>query len=147
MNVEQKTVFIFNRILIDFFKEISLVNNKAIIFQIDKNIVVFINDIELERLIDNNITNAIKHGAKNGDIKIDLKIIKTEIILNIISPGKPIINADDIFKKNYRESNSEKGMGLGLHIVKKICDKNNILHEISNDGTNNIFTYIFIQKQ
>ena len=48
-----------------------------------------------------------------------------------------------IFEKNYREEESKRGLGLGLNIVKNICDKYNILYVASYQNGQNIFTYTF----
>ena len=132
---------------IDFFKEISKANEKIIISQIQKDIFVYMNDIELERLIDNNITNAIKYGSKSANIEINLKKTEDGIILDFISMGNSIKNLDYIFEKNYREGYYKKSMGLGLNIVKTICEKNNIVYKVSGEDTRNIFTYIFKLKK
>lgn len=65
------TDFIYERI--DFFEVIAQVNKKTFISDITPNLWVKINDIELERVVDNNLSNAIKHGNENSDIKIILK--------------------------------------------------------------------------
>jgi len=41
--------------------------------------------------------------------------------LNIIDSGKGIQNPKRIFERFYKEQ--ERGIGIGLHIVKKLCDE------------------------
>jgi len=55
---------------IKFFQIISKVNFKPIISNIVDEIYLDINIVELERLIDNNISNAIKYATQHKDIKI-----------------------------------------------------------------------------
>ena len=120
------TNFINERI--EFFKHILEANHKTLEYKIQADIHILMNDIELERLIDNNISNAIKHSIRNAKININLQKDKhsNKVILCFNSDGKPIKNPDLLFDKNYRESDSKRSLGLGLHMVKIICDKNNI---------------------
>ena len=50
---------------IKFFATISKVNFKKIEENIEDDIFIDINEIELERIIDNNLSNAIKYGFKD----------------------------------------------------------------------------------
>ena len=129
---------------IDFFEIIAQANDKTICRNIEKDIMVYMNDIELERLIDNNISNAIKHSSEKSDIKIVLEKNKSEIVLKFISQGKKIRDPSMVFDKNYTESHSAKrSLGLGLNMVKTICEKNSITHSVQSEESTNTFTYIF----
>jgi signal transduction histidine kinase len=130
---------------IEFFKHILEANNKTLECDIEPNIEIFMNDIELERLIDNNISNAIKHSTKNAKISINLK--KNYKIYNSIltfeSDGKLIQKPELLFNKNYKETYSKRSLGLGLHMVKTICDKNQITYTVSSLNNINSFIYTF----
>jgi signal transduction histidine kinase len=125
------------------FNIISKVHNKIIVQNIEENLSFYINTIELERIIDNNISNAIKYGDNNKDIYINLNKIDGFIILEFKSHGKPIKNKNKIFEKNYRENESKRGLGLGLNIVKNICEKYDIKYRVNSFDGVNIFTYEF----
>lgn len=43
----------------------------------------------------------------------------------------------------YRESLGAKGFGLGLSLVKRICDENNVKIKISSNKKRTIFSYLF----
>jgi len=128
---------------VEFFKHIFEANNKTLKCHIQANINIFINDIELERLIDNNLSNAIKHSTRNAHISVHLEKTVDEIILCFKSDGKIIQNPELLFDKNYRESDSKRSLGLGLHMVKTICDKNHITYEVNSNDHINSFTYTF----
>lgn len=130
---------------IQFFNTISKVNKKEIIATIDSNIDFSINQIELERLIDNNISNSIKYADINKPITIILEKKDNSIKLIFQTYGKPIKNKSKLFEKNYREDNAKRGLGLGLYMVKNICDKYNITYDVSYDGMQNIFTYTILK--
>ena len=130
---------------IEFFETICKMNLKQIKSNISLDINTLINIHECERIIDNNISNAIKYANINKDIYINLYKAKEEnkIILEFKSYADEIKNKKKIFQKNYREEDSKKGLGLGLNIVKTICDKYNIAYVASYQNGLNIFTYTF----
>ena len=136
------TEFIHERI--DFFEVISEANDKTIYTNIADDVKVTMNDTELERLIDNNLSNAIKHSYDKSEIEIVLEKNHSEIILKFISKGRGIKDIAKIFDKNYTESyQAKRNLGLGLHMVKNICDKNYINYSIHSKDETNIFTYVF----
>jgi signal transduction histidine kinase len=128
-----------------FFTIISKVNFKKIVSNIEENLYLFINDIECERLIDNNLSNAIKYATPNKPITIKLYKNKdaNTVTLEFKSFGKPIKNLTMIFEKNYRENKAKRGLGLGLNMVKSICEKYNFLYNATYANGQNIFTYTF----
>lgn len=129
---------------IDFFEVIAQANNKMIDAAIMDTLEVKMNDTELERLIDNNLSNAIKHSHDKSRIKVVLKKIHSEIILEFLSEGRKINNTSKIFDKNYTESyGAKRSLGLGLSMVKTICEKNHITYRADSENGFNTFTYIF----
>ena len=130
---------------IHFFQDIIQDNNKKIHTNIEDNISIMMNDTELERLIDNNITNAIKHSNEKSTIEITLKKKFDKAVLEFTSEGKTIRDASKIFEKNYTENHTAKrSLGLGLNMVKNICYKNSVKFTAHSSKGINIFTYIFI---
>jgi signal transduction histidine kinase len=75
----------------------------------------------MEVCFSNLIENAIKYNEKNGIIEIEFDKSKVKIK----NTGKSINKPEKIFEKFYREDSAgtTEGLGLGLSIVKKICDK------------------------
>ncbi len=71
------------------------------------------------RIIDNLLTNACKYNKPAGSVKI-LYFPKTQC-LEIIDTGKGIQHPQKVFHRFYKEQ--ERGIGIGLHIVKKLCDE------------------------
>lgn len=128
---------------IKFFSTISKVNKKEIISNIEDDVFIYINQIELERIIDNNISNGIKYATKDELITINLFKNTDFIILEFKTFGNPIQNKNRVFDKNYRESEAKRGLGLGLNMVKNICDKYEITYSVTYKDNQNIFTYYF----
>jgi len=125
---------------IEYFQTIAVVNDKKITFNIDSHCRINISLIELTRLIDNSLYNAIKYSAVGSHITV----ILANNVLSFHNQGKAIENKEKVFNKYFRENKTVGGYGLGLSIIKDIADKYHIDIELQSDthkGT--IFTYIF----
>ena len=125
---------------IKYFEIIASTQNRKLNLEIINNIYIDTSKIELHRLIDNNLSNAIKYSKIESTIKIILK----DNVLEFQSFGKKIIDVNKIFDKYTRENNSSGGHGLGLSIVNDICKKYNIdVRVTSMENGINIFSYKF----
>ncbi|WP_410004970.1 sensor histidine kinase [Aequorivita nionensis] len=101
---------------IENFKEleinyISLNSKNDLIASMD----IYLADI----LINNLISNAIKHNFEEKDISITTEN-KTLVISNY--GQNELLHPEKLFMRFYREVNSVQSSGLGLAILKKICD-------------------------
>lgn len=82
----------------------------------------------LSIIIENLISNAIKYNKENGLITINLSSKSEQVFLSIQDSGIGISdeNSDKIFLPFYRIHSTEypsiKGNGIGLSIVKRLCD-------------------------
>lgn len=104
--------------------------------------MMHINQTELERLMDNLLSNAIKYGDRDSLITIEIIPVKEKIKLSISNNSKKIKNVQKLFDKLYREDQSVMGLGIGLSIVKKICDKYNIdINVESNENSTSFVLY------
>jgi signal transduction histidine kinase len=128
---------------ISFFMTIAKVNHKVIVSNIEEGIRLKINQVELERLVDNNISNAVKYADTNTTITINLSQDKDTITLSFSSYAEAIKNSDKLFEKNYRENESKRGLGLGLNMVKSICEKYAVAYWVDYIDNQNIFVYEF----
>ncbi|MGE4510337.1 MAG: sensor histidine kinase [Sulfurimonadaceae bacterium] len=94
--------------------------------------VICTNKEAFSRIIQNILTNATKYNKPYGEVKILL----SEHTLHIIDTGKGIKNPKKIFDRFYKEQ--ERGIGIGLHIVKKLCDELDIaikVQSVLGEGT------------
>ncbi len=129
---------------IDFFYEIAKANTLSFSTKIGEDIYLKFNNIELERIIDNNLSNAIKYSHANSEIIVYLDYIDDEIIeFHVQTNSNKIENPDKIFDDFYRENNARGGFGLGLKIVKEICDKNLVIINLISNTKFTKFTYRF----
>jgi len=86
------------------------------------------------RIIDNIIINASKYNKPNGTVLVTYHLAKHS--LSIKDSGKGIKNPKKIFKRFYKEH--ERGLGIGLHIVKKLTNILGIkieVHTVVQEGT------------
>lgn len=91
----------------------------------------------MERVLENLISNAIRHTEEGGTVTVALSLVHEKIMTQVTDTGRGIAAKDlpFIFDRYYRvaESRSEPsaGAGLGLAIVKRILE----LHESTIDAT------------
>ena len=138
------SLFIQNRI--DFFKEIAHGNTHKIISDIEPNINIYMSDIELQRIVDNNLSNAIKYANKHTDITVKLYEKEEQVILEFHTYSKQILDTKRIFEPFHQEVDIEGGFGLGLEIVHSICKKECIKVEVNSNTQITVFNYIFSPK-
>ena len=125
---------------IDFFQSIAVSNNRKIIAAIHSDCSVEMSVQELTRLIDNNLSNAVKYSDAGSDIEVVLEANK----LSFHTQGRTIQDKEKIFHRYVRENTTVGGYGLGLSIIKDITQKYDIDIQLESDpehGTT--FTYIF----
>ena len=127
----------------DFFSEIALGNQHKIITEIQNDIGIYFSPEELQRIVDNNLSNAIKYANRGTDVKVVLREEKEEIILEFVGSSPKIDDTERIFKAFERENDVRGGFGLGLEIVYTICQKENVKIEVQSDDEMTVFSYRF----
>ena len=105
----------------------ELVENRVNYFKVlypDLNYRVKISSVKLStnknafvRIIDNILSNAGKYNIANGNVDI----IFEDNTLFISDTGKGIKYPSKVFDRYYKEQ--DRGIGIGLHIVKKLSDE------------------------
>lgn len=129
---------------IDYFQEVAALRNITIESQITDGITLFFNPTQLQRIIDNNISNAIKYSYEEGKIEILLEANNDQCTMVFKDNGVGIKDSKQIFERYYRENREKGGFGIGLNIVKSIIDHANIDLKIdSKEGKGSTFRYRF----
>ena len=143
----EKEYLEFSKILkerMDFFEEIVKSNSLYFIKNIEDDVYLKFNQTELQRIIDNNLSNAVKYSFSKSPIFVKLTYLSDdEIEFSVTTNSKKIENVDKIFDDFYRENSARGGFGLGLKIVKEICDKNLVIIDILSDAKETKFIYRF----
>lgn len=127
---------------VEFFQDFANSKEIEIITFIEEGIFVFINDIEMQRIIDNNLSNAIKYSAAKKTIEVGLKKHTDSCTLSFKDYGQGIEDTAYIFQRFSREDIVQGGFGIGLNIVQNICNKNDIKISLSSKkDVGSTFTY------
>lgn len=123
---------------VEYFKTIANSNAKSIVLSVTSLCKIEMSLVELVRLIDNNLSNAIKYSEQNSVITVTLK----DNILSFHNVGKTIEDTKHIFDKYFRENSVMGGYGLGLNIVKDIAKKYLVTIALDSNAQNGTtFTY------
>ncbi|MDE3213514.1 MAG: HAMP domain-containing histidine kinase [Bacteroidota bacterium] len=121
---EKETVDIGNLLLrqLNHYEELLLAKKIHLDRQIQVPTLISFNEALAEILISNLLTNAIKHNISGGTIKASLDGQQ----LTVSNTGRPLSAPPAVyFERFQKDSISGDSLGLGLSIVKKICDNYN----------------------
>lgn len=114
VNLEELLQSIFN-----LLEEQIIDKNISTEIEIKGNGTLFTNRVLIEGLLNNLVSNSIKHNVQNGKISAEL----TDKHFMITNTGTSLnFPADEMFERFRKDSSVENSVGLGLSIVKKICD-------------------------
>ena len=129
---------------VEFFDVVAKQSSISFEFEnLCENSTVLINSTKLQRIVDNNITNAIKYTKKYEVVKITLYYNEECCIFEISSNSTIIENPEHIFNEYYRENRVEDGFGVGLNLVKNICDAEDIKIVLDSSPEKTSFKYLF----
>jgi len=92
------------------------------IMNIPSSLQLKTNQKAIMRILHNLISNAGKYNRQNGKVEINYDQEKKELL--IIDTGKGIKQPQLVFTRFYTEQ--DRGVGIGLHIVQKLCTELNI---------------------
>ncbi|QXV65950.1 HAMP domain-containing histidine kinase [Mucilaginibacter sp. 21P] len=92
----------------------------------------------MEILVNNLISNAIRHNYQAGSLSVLLDADK----LSIINTGKHAFNFEQVLKRFHKSDGSE-GIGLGLTLCKQICDRYGFKLQYQRDKDSHIFSVLF----
>ncbi len=105
----------------------------------EKSVYVKIHPTLAEILLSNLLSNAIRHNLEGGKIEINL----TKNFFRVSNTGfPPDVPPNELFKRFKKSNQSQESIGLGLSIVKQICEVNNFLVQYDfADGWHTITVY------
>ncbi len=113
-----------NELIKDILEKLKAkINEKYLTVKIieESTINIKANYIDMEIMFTNLLENAIKYSK----VQATVEIVFSDKTVTIKNQGNKIKEPNKIFEKFYREdlSGNIEGLGLGLSIVKKICNK------------------------
>ncbi|MCX6051481.1 MAG: response regulator [Campylobacterales bacterium] len=127
--VRPKIVFDFATLLLQRIHYFSLVaQSRSLKFKtnLPNQMLLQLNQEDMERVVDNLLSNALKYTQECGEITISLVQNHGMWIFSICNPIAKEIDAQKIFMKYYRQEEEVFGLGLGLELVQTICKENSI---------------------
>ncbi len=129
---------------IDFFDEVAQLARLCFHFEpCHTPGYIYFNETKLQRIVDNNITNAIKYTLPSETITLKTTLQGAKISFEIFSRSKKIQNTQKIFEPYYREEQTAEGFGLGLNLVHSICKEEGVAIEIDSSDALTRFRYNF----
>lgn len=121
LNLSQKTEEI-----VELYREHAANKDISLLKSIEPDIFCKIDETDYSEILGNVLDNAIKYNKKNGTVLLSLTVNSDEIKLFVQDTGIGVSLEDkeNIFSNYFQSSdvNKEAGFGIGLYIVKKICN-------------------------
>jgi signal transduction histidine kinase len=116
---------------VDNYADFAEAKKIKIVTDLNSELSINCNPSLIETVINNLISNSIKHNFENG--KVDIKL--SESMLKIQNTGASFTgNVNEFFDRFSKASKKSNSTGLGLAIVKKICDLYGYMIEYSYDN-------------
>ncbi|HKI47381.1 MAG TPA: HAMP domain-containing sensor histidine kinase, partial [Balneolales bacterium] len=109
-------------------KELGLVGERLelhkinMVIDLEEDLTIHMNAHLAEVLVRNLVANAIKHNEDGGAIKIKLD---SEKLLILNTGPAPAVEPERLFERFTKANPASSSLGLGLSIVKSICDFSN----------------------
>jgi len=133
---------------LSYFDALASSKEIALVSSIEPLLHVTINRIELQRIVDNTITNAIKYSHPKTTIEVFLQEEPNAIAFRVKDEGVGIKDISKIFERHYRGDIFKGGFGIGLSIVKSICEKYTVTIEVSSkENVGSEFVYRFRKEE
>ena len=116
---------------VEYFSSLLDMKKIEVVLRLESNVVLHVDSKKISKLIDNILSNAIKYNKIGGSIFITLK----EDSLSIKDTGKGIEkeHIDLMLERYARFDSAVGGFGIGLNIVKMICDEYNLTIKIDSE--------------
>lgn len=91
--------------------------------------VIYTDKNAFTRIVYNLLSNACKYNTSEGKIHLSMQ----DNILTIANTSYGVKEPSKVFERFYKES--ERGLGIGLHIVEKLCHELHISKKFIIEGT------------
>ena len=136
--------------IVDSFKGIKDCNFKLKLYTDKNKINVLADEVKINQVINNLISNAINYVGKDETVYINIYEESDKIKVEVKDNGKGIEDTSDIFERYYKSNDKYRksgyGTGLGLSIVKNILELHKFEYGVeSKVGVGTSF-YFYIDK-
>lgn len=101
------------------YQELIQLKSLTVQRQVNKNVHVKLHPTLAEILLNNLLHNAIRHNVQEGHIVVNLTSEQLVVRNTGIAPKTP---TEELFQRFKKNNQSSDGIGLGLAIVRQICE-------------------------
>jgi two-component system, sensor histidine kinase and response regulator len=133
--------FVKNRV--EYLKVLADAYNNSFEIEIGDDVSIVFNESELERVVDNILSNATKHSVDASLIKVRVSKDESGVFFEVENRCRRIENMSRLFEEFYKGSDDVKGLGLGLYLVLRICETNGAKIVARNEGDSVFFRVSF----
>ncbi len=119
---------------VEYFSLLTNMKKIKVITKLDAEVVLNIDNKKFSKLIDNILSNAIKYNKINGSIYIDLS--PNKLIIKDTGKGIKEEHIKLMFDRYARFDKIVGGFGIGLNIVKMICNEYSLTINIKSKFDN-----------
>ncbi len=109
--------------IIDQFEELISLKSLTLEQTVEEQVSVPMDPVLADVLLTNLFQNAVRHNLKGGYIKVDLN--QERLLIQNTGPP-PQVPTEELFNRFRKDRQSGESLGLGLAIVRRICDMNNL---------------------
>jgi signal transduction histidine kinase len=130
---------------IDLYRDVADAKGVSLAVGVSEDVVVTADRTRLEQVAANLIDNAVKYTPAGGHVDVDVRREGEAAVLRVrdSGPGIPADELPRIFDRLFRgdTSRTERGLGLGLSLVKAIVEAHGGHVEVSSEpGRGSNFT-------
>jgi signal transduction histidine kinase len=119
--------------------EVARLKSLKIEKELSEQHILYIDPFLLDIVLKNLLRNALRYGNQEGPITIKT----TTESLSGSNYGRPLEETHEkLFERFYRENETRASQGLGLSLVKKICDLNNLSISYKYEDNQHLFTIV-----
>lgn len=109
--------------IIDQFEELIELKSLALQQEIEESVTLPMDPILADVLLTNLFQNAVRHNVQGGCIDVSLN--RERLLIRNTGPA-PEAPPEELFNRFRKNRQSGDSLGLGLAIVQRICDMNNL---------------------
>lgn len=130
-NLQEVDLYEMGKLVIHTIEPLAIQRNVKIRFDCAENLSFRADNEEIEIILNNLVSNAVKYNREGGEVFFNISKQKGELQIRVEDTGIGISPQDqeNLFKEFSRIKNSKTknitGSGLGLSIVKKMVELNN----------------------
>ena len=111
---------------ISYFEDIAHTRNQTLRFQIEPDIAGNYRKSDIERIVDNTISSALKYSPDGSVIDISLTQKAAYAFLAITDCGAKVSERERDYAESFGNEENSSRFGLGLSIVREICADDHI---------------------